>query len=208
MSDKKPRCWVLENGGDRCVLVADHPGPHMGGYHTFESIPPTEEMARLIGTHCDQLEHALRERIAALAADNERLRAEVDSLRYAWSKDTERQQVMGDAASLRLDLASVTTDAAKECGRLRAEVEIAYRSRNEAQARANDAEREAAIDLRACEELSEARRESVVNLCALRDRLRTKLAAADDILGVADRYDSVAEIADALRAALADSEEE
>lgn len=74
------RCWVLEKGGDRCVLTTDHPGPHMGGYHTFTSIPDTEEMARLIGSHCDQLEHALRDKIAETVAKCGRLRAERDGL--------------------------------------------------------------------------------------------------------------------------------
>ena len=67
------RCWVQEKGGDRCVLKADHPGPHMGGYHAFENILSAEEQARVIGGHCDELERVLRANIAALTADNARL---------------------------------------------------------------------------------------------------------------------------------------
>jgi hypothetical protein len=47
------RCWVLEKGGDRCVLEQDHPPPHMGGYHTFTEILSAEDMARVIGIDFD-----------------------------------------------------------------------------------------------------------------------------------------------------------
>jgi hypothetical protein len=67
----------MEKGGDRCVLTADHLGQHMGGYHTFTDILSAEEMARVIGTHCDALEMALRGKVAVLTAENARLRLDL-----------------------------------------------------------------------------------------------------------------------------------
>jgi len=51
----KNQCWVLEVGGDRCVLRAGHPGPHMGGHHTFEHLLPAEEAAQTMGATVDLL---------------------------------------------------------------------------------------------------------------------------------------------------------
>jgi len=85
------QCWALEVGGDRCVLRAGHPGPHMGGHHTFEHLLPEEEVASVLGSTIDILQ-----------SECGRLRAEVErwQLRFAEA----------DQAVLRLtaDLARVT----------------------------------------------------------------------------------------------------
>ena len=54
--------------------------------------------------------------IARLTAENERLRAEVKALAF------EEGALKRDADALRLDLSRLTTDAAAECGRLRAAI--------------------------------------------------------------------------------------
>jgi len=64
--------------------------------------------------------HDVEESQRNLVAENARLRGEVESLRL---KVAERPDVFGMVASLTADLARVTEDAAKECGRLRGEME-------------------------------------------------------------------------------------
>jgi len=87
------QCWALEVGGDRCVLRAGHPGPHMGGHHTFEHLLPEEEVASVLGSTIDILQ-----------SECGRLRAEVErwQLRFAEA----------DQAVLRLtaDLARMTAE--------------------------------------------------------------------------------------------------
>jgi len=87
------QCWALEVGGDRCGLRAGHPGPHMGGHHTFEHLLPEEEVASVLGSTIDILQ-----------SECGRLRAEVErwQLRFAEA----------DQAVLRLtaDLARMTAE--------------------------------------------------------------------------------------------------
>ena len=75
---------------------------------------------------------ALEDR-TALASENSRIR------KAAMNAQILADERRAEIERLTADLAQLTHDAAAECGRLRAEVEIAYKSRDEAVERANQA---------------------------------------------------------------------
>ena len=65
---------------------------------------------------------AARAQVAALTAEYENLREQIEVAAGGWSKcQSERAALTAEIADLRLDLANLTRDAAAECGRLRAE---------------------------------------------------------------------------------------
>jgi len=95
------RCWMCDEGGDRCVLKMDHPGPHMAGFHVFEKNMSAESIARTMGIAYD-----------TLASEVARLRRERDALLAA------AQMVLGQTCEETVDDAG--TSAACDCDWCRA----------------------------------------------------------------------------------------
>jgi len=102
------RCWMCDEGGDRCVLKMDHPGPHMAGFHVFEKTMSAESIARTMGIAYDtltsevaRLRRELEEAKTELASEEEANRLAAHDVQDAYERE---------CARLRADLAA-TEDA-------------------------------------------------------------------------------------------------
>lgn len=82
---------------------------------------PQCSMSNSVG-HPASYVNDLRGQVAALTAECENLREQIEVAAGGWSKcQSDRAALTTEIANLRLDLAKLTRDAAAECGRLRVE---------------------------------------------------------------------------------------